>query len=154
VVNTLNRQLTADMGDTGRFVTLFLLEIDPGSGRIAWVRAGHDPAWRYGAEDGRLSLLDGAGMALGVEDGIRYAEARGTPLRPGDVLLIGTDGIWEAPSEDGSLFGKHRVEEALLANAAGSAEDICDALMAAVNRFMGSRRQEDDISMVVIKVPE
>jgi sigma-B regulation protein RsbU (phosphoserine phosphatase) len=153
IMNAVNRGLTTDIGDTGRFVTLFFLEVDLQSYRLKWVRAGHDPAWLFSANDGSVSFLDGPGMALGVSSAFRYAANVGDLLGPGDIILIGTDGIWETTNTKGVLFGKRRLERAVLENAHRTAAEISTAVMGSVIRFRGDAKQEDDVSILVVKRP-
>jgi sigma-B regulation protein RsbU (phosphoserine phosphatase) len=151
VMNAVNFNLTADMGNTGRFVTLFFLEIDRLSRRLKWIRAGHDPAWLFSAGDGSMTTLGGPGIALGVNSEFSYSENLRDQFDLGDIILIGTDGIWETTSPDGTLFGKRRMEKTVSENAHKPAAEICDAVMASVNRFRDDEKLKDDVSIVVIK---
>jgi sigma-B regulation protein RsbU (phosphoserine phosphatase) len=151
LIDVVNRNLCADMGTTGRFVTLFLLEIDTLTREMTWVRAGHDPAWLYRAATNDIRPLDGPGVALGVERAYRFVVNRGVRMAPGDIVLIGTDGIWEAVGPEGDFFGKERVETVLSKSADRSATEIVEALMAAVDGFRQHTRLADDVSLVVVK---
>jgi sigma-B regulation protein RsbU (phosphoserine phosphatase) len=151
LMDGVNRNLCADMGATGRFVTLFLLEINIVTREMTWVRAGHDPAWLYRAATGDIRPLGGQGVALGVERAYRFEVNRGMRMAPGDIVLIGTDGIWEAVGPEGDFFGKDRIETVLSKNAGLSATEIGEALMAAVDGFRQHLRLADDVSLVVVK---
>jgi sigma-B regulation protein RsbU (phosphoserine phosphatase) len=151
MMNSVNRKLSADIGETGRFMTLFFLEVDAASRGLNWIRAGHDPAWLLPSNGGALRLLDGPGIALGVDERYTYTVSAEGSLSAGDTIIIGTDGIWETIGPAGAIFGKKRLEELLIENASRSAHDICAAVLSAINAFRGHVRQEDDISLVVIK---
>jgi len=69
----------------------------------------------------------------------------------GDVLLIGSDGLWEARGPDGSMFGKERVRAVLREHAARPAQAVLDALLATWNDFRGDVPAEDDVTLMVIK---
>jgi len=153
-ITSVNCSLTADMGESGRFVTLFIIEINPASQELRWVRAGHDPAWLFCNADDSIVSLAGPGLAMGVDCDIIYSESHRDQLESGDVILIGTDGIWETCDTDGIQFGKHRLEQIVSENLNRTATEISDSLIAAVNHFRGDQNQEDDVSLVVIKVPE
>jgi sigma-B regulation protein RsbU (phosphoserine phosphatase) len=153
VITSVNFKLTADMRDSGRFVTLFIIEIDPSSLKLRWVRAGHDPAWLFRNADSSIISLSGQGIALGVFNDQVYSESYRGQLESGDVILIGTDGIWETSSPDGTEFGKHNLERILLENSKRNASEICNAVIDSVNRFRGTQHQEDDVSIAAIKIP-
>jgi sigma-B regulation protein RsbU (phosphoserine phosphatase) len=73
-------------------------------------------------------------------------------LAPGQIVLIGTDGIWEMHNEGGERFGKDRLKEIIRMNASSTAKEIIAAIYDALNRFRGNKQPEDDITMVVFKV--
>jgi sigma-B regulation protein RsbU (phosphoserine phosphatase) len=154
VITSVNSKLAADMGDSGRFVTLFILEIDPASWESSWVRAGHDPAWLFCRNDGSIVSLSGPGVVLGVDGDFVYSEIKKDGLEPGDVILIGTDGIWETTNPEGTMFGKQRLEQLLSETSQQTASEICDSLITAVDHFREAQKQEDDVSVVVIKCRE
>jgi sigma-B regulation protein RsbU (phosphoserine phosphatase) len=152
VVADVNREVTADSADSGQFVTLFYAEIDPAAGALRWVRAGHEPAMCFNPQTGEFQELSGRGVALGVSSASEFEEVF-RPLTPGEILAIGTDGIWEARDRQGAMFGKERFREVVRAHAAGSAADILAAVFEALEAFgRGAGRAEDDITLVVVKV--
>ncbi len=151
VVRDVNRYLAQDTAGTGRFMTLFYLELDTAGRALHWVRAGHDPAILYRAATDDFEELAGPGIPLAALDDHPF-QARTRPWPgPGDVLLLGSDGMWEARGPDGGMFGKERVRRVLRENAARSAQDILNALLAALRAFQGSAPQEDDVTLMVIK---
>ncbi len=152
VVSDVNRQLTRDVKDTGRFMTLFYLLIDLDAFRMSWVRAGHDPAVWYDPESGQWEELLGEGTALGVDENVRFAEYQKPGLREGQILLLSTDGLWETQNPSGSMFGKDRIYEIIRQKSAASAREILNAIVAELEHFRQSREPEDDITLVVIKV--
>lgn len=154
VITSVNSELTIDMGDSGRFVTLFILEINPISRKFRWVRAGHDPAWLYCKANGNIVSLSGPGIILGVDSEFIYSENYSDQLESGDVIIIGTDGIWETCDPKGNQFGKMRLEQIVSETSHKTASDICDSLISAVDNFRKGQNQEDDVSIVVIKTPE
>jgi len=148
-VNTL---LSADVRDSGRFMSLFFLMIEEGSRTISWVRAGHDPAMLYDPAKDVVEELVGPGMVLGVEEYYSYQQIDKVLEAVGTIILIGTDGIWEAHNPEGELFGKNRLYQIIRDNAYESAAAIQDAVLDAVREFRRERPQEDDITIVVVKI--
>ena len=154
VVGDLNRTLLDDFSTTDRFMTLFALQIDRQAGRLCWVRAGHDPALVYDPHEDRFEYLDGEGLPLGIFGRGAFVEKAARHLPPGTVIAIGTDGIWEARSPDGAMFGKDRFREIIRRGAPGTARDILDAVYAELDRFCRGYKPEDDITLVIIKIEE
>ena len=152
VVTSVNSKLTADMGDSGRFVTLFLLELNPSTRELRWVRAGHDPGWLFTANGNNIISLDGPGIILGVDSDFAYSENHNNQLKSGNIILVGTDGMWESCDPEGNQFGKARMEQTISDMSHKAASDICDSLLTEVDQFRKGQIQEDDVSIVVIKV--
>jgi len=150
-VNDVNRLLYRDTAPSGSFVTLFLLEVDPAAGSLEWIRAGHDPALLYSAASDTLRELGGPGMALGVDETGSYRSKKWSGLSNGDVLLIGTDGIWETQNDAAEKFGKERIGGILRSHHRQSAAIILQAILGDIEGFRGKRQQEDDITLMVIK---
>lgn len=149
----VNRMLSHDTFGTGRFMTLFLLRVDLADRSLAWACAGHDPAMLYDPASGEFTDLDCGDVPLGVTPDAAYREFRHGPLPPGAVLVLGTDGLWEARDPGGRMFGKRRLREVVRAAAGGSAAEIADAVTRAVDAFCDGGPQVDDQTLVVLKVP-
>jgi len=152
IITAMNRHLSQDVLETGRFMTLFYLTIDPENKRLDWVRAGHDPALVYDPILDEFEELKGDGMALGVSEGFDYEENHRNELANGQIIAVGTDGIWEAVNRDGEMFGKERLRNIIRQNARAQAGVILSAVYDELNRFTLGRKTEDDITLVIIKV--
>jgi sigma-B regulation protein RsbU (phosphoserine phosphatase) len=152
IVTDVNRQLTRDVEDTGRFMTLFYLLIDLEARGMSWVRAGHDPAIWYDPANGRLEELHGEGTALGVDENIQFVQYQKPGLKKGQILLLSTDGLWETQNPSGSMFGKDRVYDIIRQKSSASAREILDTIVAELERFRQNLEPEDDITLVVIKI--
>ena len=152
IVGAMNSHLTQDVLETGRFMTLFYLTVDPQKDRIDWVRAGHDPAILYDPQKDAFVELKGTGVALGVNDAFKYTENRHEGLTNGQVIAIGTDGIWEAFNKKGAMFGKKRFKDIIRQNAGAGADDILNAVYYEINQFAEGQKTEDDITLVIIKI--
>lgn len=152
VITAMNNHLAQDVLDTGKFMTLFYLNIDPEQKHLGWVRAGHDPALVYDPEKDGFEELKGSGIALGVINEFEYTENRKDGLRDGQIIAIGTDGIWEAFNRAGEMFGKKRFCDIIRKHAGDSADDILNAVYTELNSFTIGKRSEDDITLVIVKV--
>jgi sigma-B regulation protein RsbU (phosphoserine phosphatase) len=152
IISAMNRHLTRDVLETGRFMTLFYLTVDPKKDRMVWVRAGHDPAILYDPQKDTFEELKGSGVALGINAAFDYVENQRDGLKNGHIIAIGTDGIWEAFNKKGKMFGKQRFREIIRQNARAGADDILNAVYREINDFTRGQKSEDDITLVVIKV--
>ena len=151
IITEMNRHLAQDVLETGRFMTLFYMTIDLERGHVRWVRAGHDPALIYDPVKDDFEELKGEGLALGVDEEFAYEENLRTQLVSGEVIALGTDGIWEAHNRHGEMFGKDRFREIIRQNANAQANEILDAVYAELNSFTLGIKPEDDLTLVVIK---
>jgi serine phosphatase RsbU (regulator of sigma subunit) len=130
----------------GKFITLLYLLIDARDGQVACASAGHPPPLiaRPGFPPEPLAAR---GLALGIEAGQQYDEAR-VVLEPGAVAVLYTDGLLEA-RRDGELYGEKRLSEALGANAHLPAQELANALLADCHAFAGELA--DDCAIVVLR---
>jgi sigma-B regulation protein RsbU (phosphoserine phosphatase) len=154
VVTDVNRQLTRDVEETGRFMTLFYLMIDLADRSMSWVRAGHDPAVWYDPLTDQIEELHGDGMALGVDENIEFTQYQKSGLKEGQILLLSTDGLWETQNPAGSMFGKDRIYEIIRQKSDLSARQILETIVLKLENFRQNLEPEDDITLVVIKVAE
>jgi sigma-B regulation protein RsbU (phosphoserine phosphatase) len=90
-------------------------------------------------------------MALGVDGACSYLSGSRSGLGADDVLLIGTDGIWETQNANSEKFGKERIGKILRSHHRQNAEGILQAVLNALEAFRGKAQQEDDITLLVLK---
>jgi len=151
IVTEMNKHLAEDLDGSGRFMTLFYLKLNPEKKSASWVRAGHDPAMIYcPVLDLFTELGADAGLPLGVLRETDYSEQE-NELHSGQIIAIGTDGIWEAKNREGEMFGKERFQNVLRETAEKSAQEIMDAVFEAVRVYTGGSRPDDDITLVIVK---
>jgi serine phosphatase RsbU (regulator of sigma subunit)/putative methionine-R-sulfoxide reductase with GAF domain len=133
----------------GMFVTAAYAVLYPESGELVYANAGHNPPlWLTG--DGKVQRLTRTGMALGVVEGTSMEERR-IELKPGDGLLLYTDGLSEAFSTAGDMFGEERIIAALQAGQAKSAERILQRIEVDLDKFVGDEAQSDDMTMLLLR---
>jgi sigma-B regulation protein RsbU (phosphoserine phosphatase) len=152
IITAMNRHLTRDILESGRFMTLFYMTIDLEKNHIDWVRAGHDPAIIYDPARDEFEELKGGGVALGVNEVFDYEENCRRDLTNGQIIAIGTDGIWEAVNRKGEMFGKARFRNIIRKFADAAAGDILNAVYSELNQYTRGQRSEDDITLVVVKI--
>jgi serine phosphatase RsbU (regulator of sigma subunit)/anti-sigma regulatory factor (Ser/Thr protein kinase) len=129
------------------FVTCLYAVLDPVSGRLRFANAGHNLPYLH--SEGGVSDLRATGMPLGLLPGMRYEEREAT-IRPGDRLLLHSDGLAEAHAPDRQMFGFPRL--AKLCGEPGSGEALIDRLLAELAGFTGPGwEQEDDITLLTLQ---
>ena len=148
-----NRQLVpVTEHDGGRFMTMLVVALDVSTGCLRWASAGHDMPLLYDAHaDDFTELAGGLGLPLGVLAETDFTEATSRVLRPGQVLFVGTDGVWETRNPQGDFFGKPRVRDLLREAADQPATEIAARLDERLIAFRGRKTPQDDITYVVIK---
>jgi sigma-B regulation protein RsbU (phosphoserine phosphatase) len=151
IIADVNRQLSRDVEDSGRFMTLFFCEIDSLNRTIRWVNAGHDAAFVFNPDAGNFEELARHSLPLGVFEKTAYQEFQ-RKILPGQILLIGTDGIWESRNARGEMFGKERFCQVISAHAREAASEILQAVTNELNRFSHPLGKEDDVTLVIIRV--
>ena len=154
IISDVNRQLAHDVEDSGQFMTMFYLMIDPTNQHLQWVRAGHDPAIFYDPGSDTFEELAGSGVALGVmEDSVFKAYTKAA-LGAGQIIFLSTDGIWESRNPKREMFGKERIYDIIRKNSSFSANEILNVMLDALKQFQQGAKIEDDITLVVIKIKE
>jgi len=152
IMSDVNRQMAKDVEDSGQFITMLYLTIDPIQKSLQWVRAGHDPGIFYDPHSDTFEELHGLGVSLGVIEDCNFAEYSKTALEKGQIIFLSTDGLTEARNNKGDMFGNEPVYNIIRKNASSSANDILDAIFESLNRFVEGTKLEDDITLVVVKI--
>jgi sigma-B regulation protein RsbU (phosphoserine phosphatase) len=158
----LNR-IIYDSSTSNRFVTFFFGEYDPVTRTLDYVNAGHNaPVLLRPATPGMNSYcnpeapcdvrrLDAGGPVVGIFTEVHYEQAQ-VQLQPYDVLIAFTDGISEAMTADYEEWGEERLIAASRVNTHRPARDIVTAVIASADQFTAGAAQNDDLSLVVLKV--
>jgi phosphoserine phosphatase RsbU/P len=148
-VRQANRWIYED-GRSSMFVTLFYGVLDPAGMQFAYVNAGHNPPLLV-REGGVQELGGSRGIALGVVPDVAIPPTI-LDLRPGDLLVLYTDGVTEAFNDRDEAFGEDRLSDFVFANRALPARALLDSLVGEIHRFAGVAAQSDDITLVIVKV--
>ncbi|MCA1633433.1 MAG: SpoIIE family protein phosphatase [Acidobacteria bacterium] len=147
-ISAVNRYL-ADNTPANRFVTLFYAELDPLTGSISFINAGHNPPL-IARSGGTMEQLGAGGLPLGIMRDAAYREGR-TQLQVGDVLVAYSDGVTETQNPTGEEFGTFRLEQAITQNLDRSAAGIRDKIEAALSTFAQGTPAVDDITLLIVK---
>ena len=152
VLGQVNEMLSEN-NDAMTFVTLLYGIYDPETKNFTYSNAGHNfpIVVRPGPT---VELLESTGgIALGIEGEFPFQEET-TTLEPGSMIVLYTDGVSEAESEDGEMFEMERFGQIFKDNSYESAQQATDAVFDAVHDFVGDSPQSDDITCLVLKIPE
>jgi phosphoserine phosphatase RsbU/P len=139
--------------DSGLFMTMTLMRICAKTGTAEWASAGHDAAIVYDPQANHFRELDGAEVPLGLmhTDFQRY-HAEG--LKPGMIVMIGTDGVWEMKNQAHDDFGKDRMNAVIATHARKPAKEIGVMLEAELLAFRGDEPVHDDVTYVIVKLKD
>jgi len=148
IVERLNRAVCAN-AESNKFITFFYGELDGETHTLHYVNAGHNPPLLF-RENGALESLHTGGLILGFDPTIRYAQKEVTLAR-GDLLLLYTDGVTEAPSPDDEEFGEERLSEIVRRDGQASAADIAQRIRDGVDAFTRGADAFDDFTLCVIR---
>lgn len=144
-INTHLYQVT----DSSKFATLFYAEWDETSRLLRYVNAGHHAPLLIGRE--RNCRLEKGGMPLGIMPNVEFQVGE-LELRPGDLIVLFSDGIIEANSVDGEEFGEERLEALVREHIDRSVDEIQDRILKNLTEWVGV--QEDDMTLLIARVKE
>jgi sigma-B regulation protein RsbU (phosphoserine phosphatase) len=135
-------------------MTMALAVVDRRRRALRWASAGHNPPIVYDPGARRFLDLKGGGIPLGIEAGAAYEEHAVADLPEAAVIVLATDGVWEARSPDGRMFGHERLRAVIEAHASETGGAILAAIEDALEAFCGGplTRPVDDITAVVVRL--
>ncbi len=135
--------------EPNRFVSFFFGVLDPRSGQMEFINAGHNPPIQIGCDGSARDLL-GGGMVLGLFENAPY-QSHETVLAPGELLLLFTDGLTEANNPEEEEFGEKRLSQTAHRLRHLDAPRICQGILDEVARFQRGLKPHDDLTLVVVK---
>lgn len=148
LIERLNRHI-AEASASNKFITMTAAKLDPASGRIAYVNAGHNPPLIV-RQGGAVEELPPGGMPLGMFGGATYAAGE-VELSSGDLLCIFSDGITECERPGGEEYGPERLTELLLMAADRPLSEVMSAIDEGVVDFAAGGPQGDDQTVVLVR---
>ncbi len=132
----------------GDFATLFIAILDPASGKVDFVNAGHNPPLLL-RKDGKMEKLEPGGTMIGAFDFVTW-EADSVQLSEGDLIFVFSDGVTEADNGD-EQYGDDQTEKYILETEKSNPKEIISELMIKIEKFMNEAPHSDDITMLALK---
>lgn len=149
VFTTANEKL-CESNEAGMFVTAWMGELDIVTGKVEFANAGHNPPLVRHAGGGFEYMKSKPGFILAGMEGMKYRKNEFT-LAPGDEIYLYTDGVTEATDSENNLYGEERLLALLNSMGGLTGEEICRAVKADIDAFVGDAPQFDDITMLYLK---
>ena len=150
VMERMNDLVEADCA-SDRFLTFFFGTFHHETRALEFTSAGHDPPFLYRPGEDRFLDFQPTGIPLGIFPGSEFPTTE-VALSPGDFLLFGTDGIWEAANPRGELFGKDRVRAAIRTHHALPLPEVSERIREEILAFHEGAERRDDITAVFLRV--
>jgi sigma-B regulation protein RsbU (phosphoserine phosphatase) len=149
LVRTIDK-LFAEVCPDNCYATLFVSEYDPDSGQLHYVNAGHEPPFvlRKSGSHFQTEFLESGGPVIGMLHDASYREGV-ISLRPGDLLVAYTDGLYETANASGEEWGWPRLQETVEACADEPARDIVEGVLECSEAFASGTPRRDDVTLWV-----
>jgi phosphoserine phosphatase RsbU/P len=149
-VGKINRTVVQNI-PPNKYITFFMGHLDPDSGNVSYVNAGHNPPLLVRA-DGRVETLNEGGMVLGLLEGVPYDQGH-TQLGAGDMLVVYSDGVtetWDVDAND-EEFGEGRLIDVIVKARRADAASMQAEILNQLDVFSGGAKGTDDRTLIVIK---
>ena len=145
---TTNRYIATTHAGSSMFASVFFGLLDPDTGRLTYVNAGHEAPMIF-RQNGEVELLDITGGVMGLFPAANY-QVETTKLNEGDLIFSYTDGVNEAKNMDGQQFTEERILK-VASPESNNTENFIRIVLEAVYEFRGEAEQSDDITMLALK---
>lgn len=150
ILSWINRAVTRRIR-LDRFANMIYLSYNPEKSVLEYAGAAHQPIFVYRLEAGSIERLESSDPPIGIDPRTQY-KTRKIHVESGDILLLYTDGVIETRNPQGVQFGYKNLGRSLLANNHLDAQGLCDNLVEELNGFQGKAAQDDDRSIMAVKI--
>lgn len=149
IIEQVNSELYKDFSRVNMFATVFVGQFDPSNGRLVYANAGHSPVV-YCPSDYKSLFIEADSEPMGILPKTTTTE-RTIFLKTGDVLIVGSDGLYEVHNADEEIFGLDRLATAVSSLRTETAKALSNRLFDMINDYNDGRYQEDDRTILVLK---
>lgn len=150
ILTWVNRGITGRI-DVDHYASLTYVNYNMETNEIEYASAGHPPMLIWRAEEKKIELVKTKTDPIGVERSTEY-ETLHLTVKPGDVIILYTDGVLEALNSEGKQYGLERLSDFISRNSGASAKDLSNKIKADIREFCGSERQHDDQTILLMKI--
>jgi len=154
IMEALNTIITHTLSRLNYFATIVLWQVNTRDGSTKLVSAGHPPVMLYDAEEKSVSLIDNTGPMIGLFEEADY-EVKEVFMKPDDMLIVYTDGLFEAMSPENKLFGTKNLsqsfESAIIEDKLTKPNDIIHSVLGTVYQYTDYMMLEDDVTVLCVK---
>lgn len=147
-ITSVNKYL-AENTPANRFVTLFAAELEPSTGVMKYINAGHNPPL-VAKIDGSIDQLSAGGLPLGLMSQAEF-EVGEMRLAEGETLVVYSDGVSEANNIEGEEYGMERLINVVKTHSGASAAGLRDKVESSLSAFTQTAPANDDITLVIVK---
>jgi sigma-B regulation protein RsbU (phosphoserine phosphatase) len=148
-ITRANRLICAD-STSSMPVTLFFGQLEPATGGLTYVNAGHNPPIYFNAAKDQFIDLARTGMFLGFDDDADFEQAT-IMLAPGDFIVSYTDGVPDTINANKETFGMERFQAIIHADRNAAAAELLTAIEDSIQEFIGSTAPYDDLTILITK---
>ena len=153
VLSETNDRILAD-ARANLFITCFYGVLDPNTDELVYCNAGHNPPFMLSTSNGiNINALGRTGMPIGIEEEASWARKR-ISFKAGDKLILYTDGVTEAESNDGEFFDEKNLLEIITREKSKNAFELQDEILTEIREFTINARQTDDITLMILEKEE
>jgi phosphoserine phosphatase RsbU/P len=145
-----NDYIATEHGESNMFITVFYGVLEPATGELSYVNAGHNPPLVLPVGAGPARELESSALPVGIVSGQVYEIAR-TTLAPGEQLISFSDGITEAMNVAGEPYGDERMLDALHAHSGTPAPALVETITRLVDEFAAGAPQADDMTLLILQ---
>ncbi len=136
------------------FISLIVASINTKKKELIFARAGHSPVVYFEAKSANVSLLEPAGLAVGLDNGNHFnkiLEERILKYNKKDVFIFYTDGLTEARNKDNEEFGEDRLRDIVQKNGHLTAEQLKEKILDNIFEFLDGTKLQDDLTMIILR---
>lgn len=146
----INRVVSEDLSD-GAFITFILGELNGETGQLRAANAGHEPPLLLRSESSSVEIIETHGLVLGIDATATFTETQ-CSLKPGDIVVIYTDGLTEATNTRGEMYTIDRLTDDIIRNRRLGAADLAESVFATVREFATGQLKDDATILVIRRV--
>lgn len=149
IIEQVNSELYKDFTRVNMFATVFVGQYDPATGRLVYANSGHSPVI-YCPDNQKVRLIEADSEPMGILPKTTTTE-RTLFMKPCDILIVGSDGLYEVHNEQEEMFGLDRLATAVSSLRTETAKDLSRKIFAMIHDFNAGQYQEDDRTILVLK---